>query len=372
MSETATANNAPAHGGDLVNASEQYGIAIDQWLDLSTGINPIAYPIDIDVNSFKQLPYIQPAFIEASTAYYRSSRFIPVAGTQAAIQQLPRLLANFPVLLPAIGYQEHKKYWQKKAATSINWYKSDNEAHMCHQINHELIANARQHLVIINPNNPAGVLIQKKQLLAWASMLDKQAYLIIDEAFIDTKKEQSVLSDNLPDNVIVLRSFGKFFGLAGVRLGYCFAHQSILQKLQKRLGLWQVNGPAQSLAIRALNDRAWQLQSIKDIVANNHFMQKIWQPILGGSAKDETSLYNSEYFHSCLFLSYRLPLVHALNVRESFAKMGILLRVIGIDGTDNREQKQALLRIGLLDQYNQIAVDRLKKSIEAFVCRYTS
>ncbi len=358
----------PVHGGDLVSASEQYSIAIDQWIDLSTGINPITYPVVLELNSFQQLPYIRPEFIEASTQYYECSQFIPVSGTQAAIQQLPKLLADFPVLIPKLGYQEHVKYWQEKRATII-YYGSDKKDSTVTEINQALADNPEQHLVVINPNNPTGVLIDKEQLLNWAGQLARQAYLIIDEAFIDTHKEQSVLSESLPDNIIVLRSFGKFFGLAGVRLGYCFANKTILAQLQKKLGLWQVNGPAQSLAIKALGDNKWQMQALKDIRSNNQLMQKLWEPLFDKYSSQDNTTAIAQKYPSPLFITYKLSMGVGLLIRDYFAKRGILLRIItiGEGGSQNTKNAQALLRIGLIDQHDKATLSHVTDVIDSFV-----
>ncbi len=104
----------PLHGGDIVRAAAHYTIALDQWADLSTGINPTAYPVAsvaIATCYFQQLPYIRPEFIAASSAYYQADHFIAVTGTQAAIQQLPYCLADLSVLIPQVGYQEHRRAW---------------------------------------------------------------------------------------------------------------------------------------------------------------------------------------------------------------------------------------------------------------------
>jgi cobalamin biosynthetic protein CobC len=340
------------HGGNIVSASEQYGVGLDQWIDLSTGINPKPYPVELDVASFQHLPYLRPEFIAASTHYYQSSHFLPVTGTQAAIQKLPHLLADFPVLIPQVGYQEHAKYWQRKGA-AIHCYPSLNKEVTLRFIDSALADNPKRHVVIINPNNPTGVLFEKAQLLAWAQQLAPQAYLIIDEAFIDTAIEQSVLNPSLPDNIIVLRSFGKFFGLAGIRLGYCFANKSILSGLQHHLGLWQINGPAQSMAIKALDDKLWQCQAKKDIQQNAGFTRKIWHSLM-----NQLNLHPHSKYHSDLFSSYQMPSTYAMGLKEHFAQSGILLRVIEIG------DQQALLRIGLIDERNQIAVRRVLKVLE--------
>jgi cobalamin biosynthetic protein CobC len=341
------------HGGNIVIASEQYGIGLDQWIDLSTGINPNPYPVELDVASFQHLPYLRPEFIVASTHYYQSSHFLPVTGTQAAIQQLPNLLADFPVLIPQVGYQEHAKYWQRKGA-DIHCYPSLNKEATMTFIDSTLADNPKRHVVIINPNNPTGVLFEKAQLLAWAQQLAPQAYLIIDEAFIDTAIEESVLNPSLPDNIIVLRSFGKFFGLAGIRLGYCFANERLLSDLQHHLGLWQINGPAQTIAIKALEDKLWQCQAKKNIQKNAGFTRKVWHSLMS-----QLNLHPQSKYHSDLFSSYQMSSQQAMGLKEHFAQSGILLRVVEIG------DQQALLRIGLIDERNQIAVRRLLKVLKS-------
>ncbi len=357
-------NELPIHGGDIVSASANYGIGLDQWVDLSTGINPESYPVELSDASFKQLPYVRPEFITASTEYYRSSQFIPVTGTQAAIQQLPFLLADFPVLIPMLGYQEHVKYWSEKNA-DIHYYPALEKRQTIDFIDDALHKNNQQHVVIINPNNPTGALLEKEQLLSWAEQLAPKAYLVVDEAFIDIISEYSVLDYDLPDNIIVLRSFGKFFGLGGIRLGYCFANTSILTALQDRIGLWQVNGPAQAIAIKALNDREWQLQARLSIKSNAELTQGVFEPLI---QKLGVSLLES--FSSGprlgLLSSYLMPCQEAVALSQYFAQAGILLRVIVID------DEQALLRIGLLDKNNSLLVKRVIKRVESALLEFSS
>lgn len=371
----------PLHGGDIVEASARYGIDIDEWIDLSTGMNPDPYPVELDKASFHLLPYVRPEFISASAVYYGSSHFIPVSGTQAAIQHLPSLLADLPVLIPSVGYQEHGKYWRRNG-TKICYYDSLEKQTSIVFINNALQENPQQHLVVINPNNPTGVLFEKQQLLVWAKQLAAEAYLIIDEAFIDMTPEQSVLNQSLPDNIIVLRSFGKFFGLAGVRLGYCFANSALLDTLQNYLGLWQVNGPAQAIAIKALQDTQWQAETKVRTQINAGLMRKRCRSLMNlmGASDDEClgetvmqsaaecisnaarePLVLPYCFHSDFFSSYRMPYDNALSVKEYFARRGILLRLVKL--TD----KQALLRIGWHDENNRNVSDHLDRQFAAAV-----
>ena len=139
----------------------------------------------------------------------------------------------------------------------------------------------------------------------------------------------------MPANIIVLRSFGKFFGLAGLRLGFIFANADILQKLQSRAGLWQVNGPAQAIAIQALNDEAWQAKTRRRIIDNTAQTRELFHPLMR-SLECEGSFING------LFCSYLLSRQQAVQLADSLAAKGVLTRVVEIDG------QQALLRIASL------------------------
>lgn len=344
------------HGGDIVRASQQYNIAIDQWIDLSTGINPQAYPAQVELSSLQRLPYLLPEFLTASANYYGSESFIPVTGTQAVIQVLPDVLPALPVLLPQTGYQEHLWCWQRSGA-SLDYYPALDQEIAAQSIEEKLQKNSQQHLVIINPNNPTGILFSVEQLLSWAGRLSSNAYLIVDEAFIDVIPNHSLLEETLPDNIIVLRSFGKFFGLAGVRLGYCFAVSSLLEKIQNHLGLWQVNGPAQSIATTALNDRSWQQQALENLSYNSQWMEEHSQPLMGE--------LSTRVFHTPLFSAWYLPYSLAIELHHYFAQAGILLRFIPLSEVVSNDGENALLRIGLVDSYNPLIVRRVSECFES-------
>lgn len=389
----------PLHGGDIVSASQRYDVAIDDWIDLSTGINPEHYPVDnIPLQSYFRLPYITDTFNNAVNHYYLSDNkiqkniaFLAVAGTQVAIQALPSLLANFPVLLPKVGYQEHRQHWQKNAvpsatlnttsnttsnatlnatshSNSINDYPSLNLQEATEHIHYALTNNNKQHIVIINPNNPTGLMFDKQQLLSWANMLHKDAYLIVDEAFIDSTPENSLLNTLtnpalnpatdpvLPHNIIVLRSFGKFFGLAGIRLGFIFSNKLLMQQLANAVGIWQVNGPAQSLAIAALQDKQWQEETMIRIKRNANHTQDCCQHL---TSLSQQQYHQHQHHHSDLFSSYFFSRDQAISINHSLALSGILTRVIELDSS------RAILRIGTLSAEDKTSADRLSTAINS-------
>lgn len=343
----------PLHGGDIHAASERYGIARDEWLDLSTGINPNSYPHDsIKAEAFKSLPYLQPSFYAAAEKYYKEQAMLAVSGSQAVIQALPEVLLNKPLLAPAVGYQEYSKHWLK-AGREVVAYTSFEHDQARNMISEALTKQNQQHLLIINPNNPTGLLFSADDIAKWANMLADGCCVIVDEAFADIEPSRSVLGKDRPENVVVLRSFGKFFGLAGVRLGYVFANRFILEQLNTRLGLWQINGPAQSLAISAFNDVTWQQQArlkIKQEAAN---CQQLFQPVMD-------LIGVSRHTQQGLFASYQMSKASAYFVFEAFAQQGVLMRVIDIDSST------ALLRIGLIEKASSDKWQKVAKAVKTF------
>jgi len=361
----------PLHGGDLVSASAHFGIPIEQWVDLSTGINPEHYPIEhLPLSSYCALPYIRDEFLAAVTHYYtpvyaendtykqnqknaqKKKHFFAVAGTQTAIQVLPTLLPPFPILLPEVGYQEYRQQWQSRALSTNDYPSMDCDAAEAH-INQAIKQQPQQHVLVINPNNPTGIAFSKEQLISWAQALDPQAYLIIDEAFIDSTPDNSVLteksSNDLPNNIIVLRSFGKFFGLAGIRLGFVFANTNILLQLEKAIGIWQVNGPAQAIAIFALGDSTWQQKNREAISANAIFTQTLCSTIQEKCDR---------FIHSDLFSSYYFSRIQAEHIKHQLAFAGILTRLIVID------ESHAILRIGVLSSQKTEKSQKTSKHVK--------
>jgi len=342
------------HGGDVLSASQQYDIPTDEWIDLSTGINPCAYPLkqtlrDIDLACFEKLPYLQPDFLESVESYYGSRHFLAVPGTQSAIQLIPASLnqaePTIPVILPSLGYQEHEHAWR---INSKHTYYDANDLDMATTaIDAQLAQNPSQHLVVINPNNPTDQQFSVRQLQQWASMLKGGGHLVVDEAFIDSKPECSLLSQPLANNVIVLRSFGKFFGLAGIRVGFVFANQDILNFLGIRIGPWSINGPAQAIVTRACHDIEWQLSAREKIGQAAQLSQLLFSNLF-------SRLSVKKVAHSCLFSSYWLENKTAQSLFEFFACRGLLIRCLPIDNNET------IVRIGCVNPESKQEIASLK------------
>jgi cobalamin biosynthetic protein CobC len=242
----------PEHGGNLRAAQQRYGGT--NWIDLSTGINPRGYPAPaLAPDAWRRLPEPDPALVHAACDYYGAPHLLPVAGTQAAIQALPRLRAGLAgaarVTVSVPSYAEHAHHWGR-------------HGHAMRQVAYDALDDAvadSDVVVVVNPNNPTGATVAPAQLLDWAERLAARGgWLVVDEAFGDTARSLSVASHAGHPGLIVLRSVGKFFGLAGLRLGFVGAEPSLLATLDELLGPWAVSGPAQDIAIAALRDRAWQ------------------------------------------------------------------------------------------------------------------
>ncbi|MGV8898878.1 MAG: threonine-phosphate decarboxylase CobD [Burkholderiaceae bacterium] len=242
------------HGGNLRDAAIRFNRPLQDWLDLSTGINPHPYPApQLTLDAWHRLPETDPALALAAAAYYNAPLMLPVAGTQAAIQALPRLrllshrASNVVVAAPS--YAEHAHHWEQ-------------HGHQMRQVPYDAldtVVNACDVLVICNPNNPTGATIAPERLLAWAEQLAlRGGWLVVDEAFGDMTPHHSIAQWSDRPGLIVLRSVGKFFGLAGLRLGFVAAHPEMLTALADMLGPWTVSGPAQEIGHAALMDSAWQ------------------------------------------------------------------------------------------------------------------
>ena len=246
------------HGGNLRDAALRFGR--DDWIDLSTGINPHWYPAPaLPADAWHRLPEADPELAAAAAAYYGAPLMLPVAGTQAAIQALPRLRKPSRVTVSAPSYAEHAHHWSDHGHTLTQTPYAELDAAVAHS----------DVMVVINPNNPTGAVVPAAQLLRWADQLAARGgWLVVDEAFGDTDQHNSIAAHSGRPGLIVLRSIGKFFGLAGIRLGFVAAHPALLRGLADLLGPWTISGPAQHIALAALRDQAWQAGTLRQLHAS--------------------------------------------------------------------------------------------------------
>jgi cobalamin biosynthetic protein CobC len=240
------------HGGKLRAASGQFGIPLSDWVDLSTGIAPIPYPMpELPASVWQRLPEEEDGLLDAARGYYGAKNLLPVNGSQAAIMALPRLRAAGTVAVLFPGYGEYAPAWAA-AGHGVIECTAD-----------EVLQKNADVIVLANPNNPDGQVFSREALLAAAErQAQRQGWLVVDEAFADVDSGHSlaaVAGTEAAKNVIVLRSLGKFFGLAGARVGFCIAAKDILNRLQDLLGPWPLANPARFAAKVGLGDTAWQI-----------------------------------------------------------------------------------------------------------------
>jgi cobalamin biosynthesis protein CobC len=242
------------HGGDLGDVRRRHPDAPQPWIDLSTGINPLPYPVaDLPADSWSRLPSheAEQALIAAAAARYRCQpgQLVAAPGTQALIQILPRLVARSRVAIVGPTYAEHELNWRRHG----------------HDVRVVADLEAADVVVVVNPDNPTGRLLPPQALRAVTARL-----LIVDEAFIDLMPNQASLAGELPDNAIVLRSFGKTYGLAGLRLGFAIAPAPLAARLRDELGPWAVSGPALAIGATALTDDTWLQAAAARLTGDAH------------------------------------------------------------------------------------------------------
>lgn len=253
------------HGGNLREAARHYGRG--DWVDLSTGINPHGYPAPAPSGAaWHRLPEPDPALLAAARAYYRARLLLPVAGTQAAIQALPRLRPPSRVAVSAPSYAEHAYHWGL-------------HGHTRRQVAYAKLQAAIDDsdvVVVVNPNNPTGETIAPERLLDWAARLHARGgWLVVDEAFIDLSPECSLAAHAHLPGLIVLRSFGKFFAMAGARLGFVLAEPELLAALSKELGPWPIAGPTRYIGASLLADHAGQRRQRERLLADTQRLAQL-------------------------------------------------------------------------------------------------
>lgn len=248
------------HGGKLRDAIALFGGERGDWIDLSTGLNPHGYPAPpLEADAWHRLPEIDPGLLRAASLYYNAPQLLAVAGTQAAIQALPQLRLPCRVVVAAPSYAEHAHNWKR-------------HGHAVRELPYEELEAALPDcdiMVLCNPNNPTGATVPPRQLRDWAAELSgRGGWLVVDEAFGDVTPEGSVAQWSDLPGLIVLRSVGKFFGLAGARVGFVAAHGETLSLLGSALGPWAVSGPAQAITKAALQDIDWQASTRARLAAD--------------------------------------------------------------------------------------------------------
>lgn len=318
------------HGGRLREASRRHAIPLADWVDLSTGIAPWPYPLPpLAAELWQRLPEDDDGLREAAAGYYGVTndgvtddgvsdvaRILPLAGSQAAIQALPRLRAAGTVAMPMPTYGEYAPAWRAAGHRVIECAFAS------------LVAQDADVVLLANPNNPDARRLDRAALLALAARLARRGgWLIVDEAFADADVADATISlaavagGAAAPNVIVLRSLGKFFGLAGARVGFCIAAPALLDRLRDLLGPWPLANPSRHVARQCLCDAPWQAaqrERLRQALAR--LCALLTEHGLPPSAT--TALFAYVPCHA----SSHVSCATAASVQEHLARRGILVR----------------------------------------------
>lgn len=302
------------HGGNLDLAQQRFGGRAEDWIDLSTGINRHPYPVgEVSARAWSALPSraeIEALHEAARHAYRTSAPVVAMGGAQAAIQLLPQLAPAGRARILAPTYNEYAG-----VLSAAGWDVEEVG---------ELDALAGTDLaVVVNPNNPDGRNLAPKDLLA---LLPRVGRLVIDESFVDAVPHLSLAPEADQAGLLILRSFGKFYGLAGLRLGFAIGNAADIAKLAAMSGPWPVSGAAIEIGCRALRDDGWAAATsarlTRDCARLDEMAQAQGWRLVGGTL---------------LFRLYETP--DALAAQEKLARGHIWSRVFA--------QKPRWLRLGL-------------------------
>jgi cobalamin biosynthesis protein CobC len=261
------------HGGNLDAARALWGQG--DWIDLSTGINRMPYPLPaLPLSAWTDLP-TKPAMAAllaaARSAYRTEAPIAALSGAQGAIQLIPHLARPGLARILAPTYNEHaaalrRAGWRVEEVSSLG-----------------ALAGADLALVV-NPNNPTGAHHAPADLLA---LLPQTGRLVVDESFADPVPGLSLAARAGQGGLVVLRSFGKFYGLAGLRLGFVLGSEDDVAQLAEMAGPWPVSGAALAIGTRALLDESWQEETTARLAADAAMLDETclnygWQ-LLGGT-----------------------------------------------------------------------------------------
>jgi cobalamin biosynthetic protein CobC len=264
------------HGGDLDRARAKFGG--HNWIDLSTGINRVPYPVpELPPDAWTALPTAEDvAGLEAAAAraFGATTPAVALAGAQAAIQLVPRLSSPGRAAVLTPSYNEHAaalatQGWEVEAVPDISAMKGADLA------------------VVVNPNNPDG---RRWAPDALADLSGRVGHLVIDESFADADPDLSLAPAlcSLGERVVILRSFGKFYGLAGLRLGFALAGPATASRLRELAGPWAVGGPAIAVGTVAYAETHWHSETTRRLRAESARLQALlsdagW-PTVGATA----------------------------------------------------------------------------------------
>ncbi|MBL4740108.1 MAG: threonine-phosphate decarboxylase [Sneathiella sp.] len=251
-------------------ARNHFGSDGPTWIDVSTGINPTPYPVpDLPAKVWSRLPETaqEEALLKVAREYYsvpNSAEIVACPGTQSALQLIPSLRQKSVIAIVSPTYAEHANCW-KLAGHEVIEVPSLKE-----------VPTAVDIVVVVSPNNPTGTIADKLELLSLQKDLStKGGWLIVDEAFMDMNPSRSATHYLPQENSLILKSFGKFFGLAGLRLGFVLGDKTIVSQIRSKLGPWAVSGIASHIGKIAFEDEIWHQSTRKNLKSDSQRLSSL-------------------------------------------------------------------------------------------------
>lgn len=311
------------HGGGIEAARRHFGNTGEPWLDLSTGINPNPWPSAADAfinwQRLPEEPDLRALEAAAARHFGTDPRFVcALPGTEIGLRMAGDILGGHASwVIPS--YRTHGEMFNNGSPVRPeNASLSDSDV-----------------LILANPNNPTGRLFRSDDLV------QRRGWLLVDEAFADTHPDASIAAKVSNERrIIVFRSFGKFFGLAGLRLGFVIAPEAIVARFRTKLGAWPVSAAAIAIGTTAYTDADW-IAGMRDRLIQDASKLDALLAKHGLQAKGECPLYRL------------IDVDHARALFECLARRSILTRPF--------DYAPRWLRIGLPG--NDAALERLNEAL---------
>lgn len=266
--------NDSHHGGNVYAAARRLGRTVDQLIDFSASINPLG-PAPGAVQAIRRARslehYPDPdcwALRQALASHWRcsSNQIVIGNGSTELIHLLPEALQLRHLLVIGPTFSEYAHAMERFGGrvSMVLAERADGYAPpLARAIEAMRVNKAKPKgaapidaVVLCNPNSPTGQACSVQEVKHLARIVQRRRIrLILDETFADYCEERSILPmTNKIENAIVLRSFTKFFGLPGLRIGYLVTKADIAQRIRARQLPWSVNALAQEAALAALSD----------------------------------------------------------------------------------------------------------------------
>lgn len=272
------------HGGDLLEAQKKYK-DVSEWMDLSSGINPNPYKdFNLERSIYNSLPSRQAniELLSVAAVYYKlkiDSKIIAYQGAQGLISIFPYIFSEIKekkVQVYSPTYIEHYKSWINAG------YKTE----LIDSFEKEIDPSGI--IIVVNPNNPDGKLFNKDKLIILHNRIqEKNGLLIIDESYMDPTPDEGFNYSIENKNIIIIRSFGKFFGLPGLRLGFAFGDHKYINRISNSIGPWPVSTSSIDIALKAMSDIKWVKQTINQLEILSKQLEEALNdiniPIIGGT-----------------------------------------------------------------------------------------